>query len=80
MSSDKEYKTSNGKTIKIYRVKNTALYCINFSEGGSLPAELSGFYTSPSLADKAVKNYLANHKPDKRYTKKEAVQNGETEA
>lgn len=76
---DREYFTSNDKKIKVYRVKNSGLFCINFADGGSLPKELQGMFTNPKRAQERIEDYLANHKADKRYVKKkEATVNGET--
>ena len=76
---DREYFTTNDKKIKIYRVKNSGLFCINFESGGELPDGLQGMFTSPSEAEKKIHKYLENHKADKRYSKKKDTPvNGET--
>jgi hypothetical protein len=66
------FKTDNGKELKIYHVKNTALYKVAFTTGGELPAELQGMYTSPKFAQDAIEAYLA-HKNKKTSVKKEQV-------
>lgn len=68
---DREYRSSKEKNLKIYRVKNSGLYAIKFVGGGQLPDDLSGMYTSPALAEKAIEKFL-EPKP-KRTTKKEAA-------
>lgn len=76
---DREYFTSNDKKIKVYRIKNSGLFCINFAEGGTLPSALQGMFTNPKEAQKRIENYLANHQADKRYAKKKGTTvNGET--
>lgn len=78
---DREFHTKNGKTIKVYRVANSGLFCINFPEGGELPEDLKGMFTNPSKAKAKIERYIANQKVDKRYskTKKEDTSvNGET--
>lgn len=55
------------KEVKIGKVTNSALYGLAFTTGGELPPELSGRFTSPDLARKAVE--VANR--NKKSTKKE---------
>lgn len=64
------FKTPNGKELKIYHVKNTALYKVAFTSGGELPEELSGMYTSPKFAQDAIEAYLAvkNTKAEQKKT------------
>jgi len=69
------FKTENGKELKIYHVKNTALYKVAFTSGGELPEELSGMYTSPMFAEADIKAYLARRgeKKAKNTSSKESV-------
>jgi len=77
---DQEFHTKNGKSIKIYNVKGTGLFCIAFASGGELPKELSGMYTSPSKAKAKIERYIETQKVDKRYSKnkKDTPADGET--
>lgn len=52
------FMTPNGKEIKIYQVKNTALYKPAFSSGGELPKELDQMFTSPQKAGEQIQKYL----------------------
>ena len=54
--------TPNGKEIKIINAPGTGHYKIQFTQGGELPQELTGFYTSSAVAQVAVRNYLLNNK------------------
>lgn len=54
--------TKGGKTIEVLPVKGHALYKVQFQNGGRLPKELTGNWTSRLDADTAVKNYLARSK------------------
>lgn len=62
--------TPNGKEIKIINAPGTGHYKIQFTQGGELPNELSGLYTSSAVAQIAVRNYLLNNKD--RFEKKAA--------
>jgi hypothetical protein len=65
-----EFYTDNDKAIKIYRIKNTGLYCAKFSQGGQLPPELTGMYTSPALVKEAIAKYLDRMSNKKKTTAK----------
>jgi len=67
---DREYNSKVDKNLKIVRVKNTGLFAIKFVGGGGTPKELDGMFTSPSLAEVAIKKYMDNPAP-KRANKKE---------
>ena len=56
------FMTPNGKEIKIVNAPGTGHYKIQFTQGGELPHELTGFYTSSAIAQVAVRNYLLNNK------------------
>ena len=62
------FMTPNGKEIKIVNAPGTGHYQIQFTQGGELPQELTGFYTSSAIAQVAVRNYLLNNKD--RFEKK----------
>ena len=56
------FMTPNGKEIKIVNAPGTGHYQIQFTQGGELPQELTGFYTSSAIAQVAVRNYLLTNK------------------
>lgn len=62
------FMTPNGKEIKIINAPGTGHYKIQFTQGGELPAELNGLFTSSAVAQVAVRNYLLNNKD--RFEKK----------
>lgn len=55
-------KTENGKEIKVVRDPISANFKIQFTSGGELPLELSGFFTKETLATNAVLRYLDSKK------------------
>lgn len=55
------YTTRRGKDIEIYPEGNA--WKVQFSQGGELPVELSGLFTSEGFASQAVENYLNKDKP-----------------
>ena len=65
------FMTPNGKEIKIINAPGTGHYKIQFTQGGELPNELSGLYTSSAVAQVAVRNYLLNNKD--RFEKKQQI-------
>ena len=60
-----KFKTPNGKDITTRISPQTAMWIVQFDQGGSLPERLWGFFTSERLADKAVQQYLSGLKPKK---------------
>lgn len=56
--------TPKGKEIKIYKVANSALYKVAFTDGGELPDSLKGRWTNPKLAQDSIDTYL-NEQADK---------------
>jgi len=50
--------TPNGKGIKIVQIQNSSLYGVTFADGGELPPELKGRWTSPDLAKKEIDKYI----------------------
>ena len=46
------------KDLDIIKIQNTALFGLKFRGGGELPKVLSGMYTNPTLAQKAIDKYL----------------------
>lgn len=45
------------KELKARIAKNTCLFELYYDNGGELPAELKGYYTSEAVALQAAKNY-----------------------
>lgn len=68
---DREYRSSKEKNLKICKVKNSGLFAIKFVGGGQLPDDLSGMFTAPALAEKAIEKHM-EPKP-KRTIKKETA-------
>lgn len=60
------YETPNGKKVSTYIVPNTAMYAIKMDQGGSLPERLWGYFTREYLANRAIENYLATFKANKK--------------
>ena len=60
-----QFVTPNGKPVSTYIIPNTGHVGIKFNQGGELPVELSGAFTSTRLAEIAIKNYI-----EKQETKK----------
>lgn len=58
----RSYKTKGVKELQAFIEPNTAHYKLRFEGGGELPAELSGAYTSISMVDTAVFNYINTEK------------------
>lgn len=69
------FMTPNGKEIKIINAPGTGHYKIQFTQGGELPQELDGVFTSSAVAQVAVRNYLLNNKDrfEKKAEKKEFI-------
>lgn len=57
-----EFKTPAGKTITTKREPKNGYLQIQFKEGGEVPNELQGFFTSPAIAEKAIRVYLDTKK------------------
>ena len=64
------FTTPNGKEIKIINAPGTGHYKIQFTQGGEIPADLDGLFTSSAVAQVAVRNYLLNNQD--RFEKKAA--------
>ncbi|UOF80643.1 flavivirus dead domain [Caudoviricetes sp.] len=54
----REFETGTGKTIQMIIDPKTAHIKLQFKEGGQLPDELSGLYTSERNATKDILSYL----------------------
>ena len=55
----KDNVTPNGKSISIVRANNSSHLVIQFDTGGELPEDLSGIFTSHTVAQKAIDKYLS---------------------
>lgn len=60
------YKTAGGKEVIIFTDPATAHVKVKFKDGGQLPVELSGLFTSVSVAEVAVRSYLLNSAQTKK--------------
>lgn len=56
--SVKDNVTPGGKALGVYKVANTSLYCIAFKNGGEKPKKLSGMWTDPMQAQRAIDAYI----------------------
>ena len=54
--------TPNGKEVVVVNKPGTGHYKVQFTSGGELPAELSGFFTKEHMANMAIFRYLENKK------------------
>lgn len=52
----------NKKDMVVMRKDGTSLWVIGFENGGEVPKELSGMYTSIPVAEQAIKHYLSKRK------------------
>lgn len=66
--------TAGGKEIQIVTDPRTAHVKVQFKEGGELPEELSGLFTSKAIAEVAVRSYLLNNVTTKTSEKKKLVE------
>lgn len=57
-----KFETPNGKEIATYVEPNSAMFRIKFVQGGELPTDLQGVFTSEKFADRAIKSYLLTYK------------------
>lgn len=73
-----EFVTEGGKELQIVTDPQTAHIKIQFKEGGQLPEELSGLFTSKAVAEIAIRSYLANAQP-KKTTKQKVAELKETQ-
>ena len=69
----RSYKTKGVKELQAFIEPGTSHYKIKFEGGGEVPEELSGAYTSISMVDTAVFNYINTEKetPKKKTVSKE---------
>ena len=59
-----KFTTAYGKDVATYIDPKTAMIKIKFVQGGELPEELSGFFTSEQFADRAIFAYIEKDKPN----------------
>ena len=69
-------KTPKGKTVQVRKRKEGLGYIIEFKEGGELPKEFSGIWTSYHLAEEPARQYVA----DKWDTHIRQQENAETDS
>ena len=69
-----DFITPGGKTISTYICPQTAHVKVKLEGGGILPEVLIGIYTSISLADAAIKNYLLVNSEVQTKKEKEKVE------
>lgn len=67
----------SGKQIAIFKVANTALYRVAFTDGGEVPEELSGMWTDPYKAQLAIKAYITKREAEAK-VEKETVEDTKT--
>lgn len=53
-----EFTTPAGKKIVTKREPKNGYLYIQFTSGGEIPVELQGYFTSPAIAEKAIRVYL----------------------
>ena len=58
----RSYKTKGVKELQAYIEPGTSHYKIKYEGGGELPKQLEGAYTSISMVDTAVFNFLNTEK------------------
>jgi hypothetical protein len=61
----RSYKTKGVKEIQTIVKQGTSHYELQWSDGGQLPAELVGLFTSLNTVDTAVLKYIHTQKEDK---------------
>tara|TARA_R110000782_G_scaffold90445_1_gene173502 strand:+ start:641 stop:904 length:264 start_codon:yes stop_codon:yes gene_type:complete len=61
----RSYKTKGVKEIQTIVKQGTSHYQLQWSDGGQLPAELGGLFTSLNTVDTAVLKYIHTQKEDK---------------
>ena len=59
----KSYKTHGKMELQAVNKPNSGHYIFQWSEGGEIPKELTGTYTSMVFMETSVASYLANSKP-----------------
>jgi hypothetical protein len=55
----KSFKTAGGKTLEVYHEDVGTFWRVKFKEGGELPRELKGAYTTDLQAFQDIELYLA---------------------
>ena len=58
----RSYKTKGVKELQAYIEPGTSHYKVKYEGGGEVPVELSGAYTSISMVDTAVFNFINTEK------------------
>ena len=73
----RSYKTKGVKELQAFIEPGTSHYKLKFEGGGEVPASLSGAYTSISMVDTAVFNYINTEKETPKKKSTETVSNEE---
>jgi len=60
------FQTVNGKDVEAFRKGGHNLFSIKFNQGGELPDELAGMFTSERFADAAITAYIQKGVKDKK--------------
>jgi hypothetical protein len=68
-----EFFTAGGKELQIITDPQTAHIKVQFKEGGQLPEELSGLFTSKAIAEIAIQSYLLNNTETKKTKSKKFI-------
>ena len=61
-----KFETAYGKEIATFIDPKTAHVRIKFVQGGELPEELSGIFTSVRVANQAIITYIEKDKPKEK--------------
>ena len=73
----RSYKTKGVKELQAFIEPGTSHYKLKFEGGGEVPASLSGAYTSISMVDTAVFNYINTEKETPKKKSTETLSNEE---
>lgn len=65
----KSYETVSGKRIELYIEPKTSHIKLKFWQGGELPEELTGMYTSEKDAERDILIYLEKNKTARQKAK-----------
>jgi hypothetical protein len=61
-----KFTTAYGKDVATFVDPKTTMYKVKFVQGGELPEELAGYFTSERLADAAINFYIEKDKPQEK--------------
>ena len=69
----RSYKTKGIKELQTYIKQGTSHYALQWSDGGQLPAELGGLFTSLNTVNSAVLTYINNQSNTKQERKSQEI-------